>query len=140
VLFEPGTDERLAGILAADIAGFARLMEADEHATVAALEVVRRESVEGHRGRIDDMAGDFVLAVFDTAAAALRAALRAQSKLRAYAVDGLPERRMQFRIAVHAGDILERADGTVYGDGDGGEAGRSTLAGSPLDPLASGAP
>jgi adenylate cyclase len=70
--------QRLAAILAADVAGYSRLMAADERATVAALDAARavfRAQIESSQGRVIDMAGDSVLAVFETAtgaAAALR--------------------------------------------------------------------
>jgi len=112
--------QRLAAILAADVAGYSRLMAADERATVSALDAARgifRRLIESNQGRVVDMAGDSVLAVFDTASGAVSAALAAQEEL-AQAVEPLPEeRRMRFRIGVHLGDMIEKADGTVYGDG-----------------------
>jgi adenylate cyclase len=111
---------RLAAILAADAVGYSRLMAADEHATVAALDAARaafRSRIEAQQGRVIDMAGDSVLAVFGTAAGAVAAALAIQAQLNALA-DAAPEdRRLRFRIGVHLGDVLEKADGTVYGDG-----------------------
>src|SRR5512134_2384489 len=95
-------------------------MAADERATVAALDAARkafRSHIEANRGRVIDMAGDSVLAVFDTAAGAVSAALAVQGELAA-AAGTLPEaRRMRFRIGVHLGDVIEKEDGTVYGDG-----------------------
>ena len=118
---------RLAAILAADVAGYSRLMAEDEQMTLSELDAARstfRASIEGHGGRVIDMTGDSVLAVFDAATAAVQAALASQGGLRA----GPPGRtgdsepaaappRMQFRIGVHLGDVMERGDGTVYGDG-----------------------
>jgi adenylate cyclase len=112
--------QRLAAILAADAVGYSRLMEADERATVAALEAARavfRAEVDAHGGRVVDTSGDSVLALFDSAAGAVLAALAVQQALETAAVE-LPEaRRMRFRIGVHLGDVIESADGTVYGDG-----------------------
>lgn len=112
--------QRLAAILAADVAGYSRLMAIDEQATVSALDAARdvfRRLIEPNQGRIVDMAGDSVLAVFDTASGAVSAALMVQLEL-AQAAEPLPEeRRMRFRIGVHLGDVIEKADGTVYGDG-----------------------
>jgi len=117
---DPGTRQRLAAILVADVAGYSRLMAADERQTVAALDAARSvftAAVGAHQGRIIDMAGDSVLAVFDTATGAVTAALAVQDGLAA-AAQPLPEhRRMRFRIGVHLGDVIEKADGTVYGDG-----------------------
>jgi TolB-like protein/class 3 adenylate cyclase len=112
--------QRLAAILAADVAGYARLMAADERATVAALDAARevfRAQVESNRGRIVDMAGDSVLAVFETATGAVSAALAIQRQLASASGDVPDDRRMRFRIGVHLGDVIEKADGTVYGDG-----------------------
>src|SRR5580765_1531843 len=111
---------RLAAILAADAAGYSRLMSADEVATVAALDAARavfRKEIEAHQGRVIDMAGDSVLAVFGTATGAVSAALGVQTQIDAPA-DAVPEhRRLRFRVGVHLGDVIEKTDGTVYGDG-----------------------
>ena len=112
--------QRLAAILAADVAGYSRLMAGDEKATVAALDSARgvfRTQIEVHHGRVIDMAGDSVLAVFDTATGAVAAALAVQEGLAAIAADVPEDRRMRFRIGVHLGDVMEKTDGTVYGDG-----------------------
>jgi adenylate cyclase len=112
--------ERLVGILAADAAGYSRLMAGDERATVVALDAARRvfrSEIESHKGRVIDMAGDSVLAVFETASGAVSAALAIQNALAAASKDVPNERRMRFRIGVHLGDIIEKADSTVYGDG-----------------------
>ena len=116
----PELKQRLAAILAADVAGYSRLMSLDERATVAALDVARkvvRAHVESSQGRVIDMAGDSVLAVFETATGAVSAALAIQAELGKLGAN-LPEvGRMRFRIGVHLGDVIEKADGTVYGDG-----------------------
>jgi len=112
--------QRLAAILAADAVGYSRLMGTDERATVAALDAARgivRSRVESNQGRIIDMAGDSMLAVFDTAAGAASAALAIQQALEAASRPTADDRRMRFRIGVHLGDVMEKADGTVYGDG-----------------------
>jgi adenylate cyclase len=112
--------QRLAAILEADVVGFSRLMTSDERATVQALDAARttfRREIEARSGRVIDMAGDSVLAVFDTATGAVSTAIAVQSAFEA-ANAGVPEaRRMRFRIGVHLGDIFEKPDGTVYGDG-----------------------
>ena len=112
--------QRLAVILAADVAGYSRLMAADERGTVAALDAARavfRRIVESNQGRIIDMAGDSVLAIFETAAGALAAAVAVQKELASAARSAPEERRMRFRIGVHLGDVIEKSDGTIYGDG-----------------------
>jgi adenylate cyclase len=116
----PDLHSHLLAILAADAVGYSRLMSLDDRATVAALDAARavfREHVAAHGGRVIDTAGDSVLAVFDTAAGAVRAALAAQQKLADSAADVPEERQLRFRIGVHLGDVIEKADGTVYGDG-----------------------
>lgn len=111
---------RLTAILAADAAGFSRLMAVDEHATVAALDAARRvfrDQIEAHQGRVIDMAGDSVLAVFETASGAVTASLAIQQGLHAAARTAPLDSAMRFRIGVHLGDVIEKHDGTVYGDG-----------------------
>jgi len=112
--------ERLAAILATDVVGYSRLMRDDERTTVATLDEYRaifRRHIEAHTGRIVDMSGDSILAVFDSVTGAVQAAIDAQLEL-AKCNETLPEgRRMLFRAGVNLGDILEKEDGTVYGDG-----------------------
>ena len=117
---ESSVRQRLAAILAADATGYSRLMAGDERATVAALDSARgvfREHIAANQGRVIDMAGDSVLAVFDTATGAVAAALAVQEVLAAMGQDVSEDRRMRFRIGVHLGDIIEKTDGTIYGDG-----------------------
>lgn len=124
-------NHRLAAILAADAAGYSRLMSIDDKATVAALDSARtvfRIHIEAQHGRVVDMAGDSVLAVFGTAAGAVSAALAVQAQLGALAEAEPGDRRMQFRIGVHLGDVIEKADGSVYGDGVNIAARLQTLA------------
>ena len=112
--------QRLAAILAADVAGYSRLMAGDDRATVAALDAARhvfRTEIAANHGRVIDMAGDSVLAVFETATGAVAAAIEVQRKVNAMADASPQDRRMRFRIGVHLGDVIEKADGTVYGDG-----------------------
>ena len=112
--------QRLAAILAADATGYSRLMSLDERGTVAALDASRqvfRSQIEANQGRVIDMAGDSVLAVFETATGAVTAALAVQAELLALVAEVPEERRMRFRIGIHLGDVIEKADGTIYGDG-----------------------
>jgi adenylate cyclase len=117
---EGGQKQRLAAILAADAVGYSRLMEADEHSTVAALDAARdvfRAAVESNQGHVINTAGDSVLALFDTAAGAVTAALAVQRELDANPGGVPPDRQLRFRIGVHLGDVMENVDGDVYGDG-----------------------
>lgn len=112
--------QRLAAILAADAVGYSRLMSQDETATIAALDAARalfRACIEANSGRVIDMAGDSVLAIFESASGALNAALAVQAGLHAQSRTLPEDRRMRFRIGVHLGDVMEKQDGTVYGDG-----------------------
>ena len=112
--------QRLAAIMAADVAGYSRLMAANERATVVALYAARgvfKEQIESAHGRVIDMAGDSVLAVFETAAGAVLTALAVQEELAALTRSTPEEQRMRFRIGVHLGDVIEKDDGTIYGDG-----------------------
>jgi adenylate cyclase len=112
--------QRLVAIMAADAVGYSRLMASDEHATLTALDAARAQfsaHVQANHGRVIDMAGDSVLAVFETAIGAASAALAVQQAIHAESA-GVPEdRRMLFRVGIHLGDVIEKADGTVYGDG-----------------------
>lgn len=95
-------------------------MSSNERATVAALERARsvfRTEIEARNGRVVDMAGDSVLAVFDTASGALEASVATQTAILAHAATEPEDRRMLVRIGVHLGDIITKPDGTVYGDG-----------------------
>jgi adenylate cyclase len=112
--------QRLTAILAADAVGYSRLMAIDERATVAALDRARavfREQIGANHGQVIDTAGDSVLAIFDSAAGAVSTAIAVQRTLNASADAEPQERQMRFRIGVHMGDVIEKADGTVYGDG-----------------------
>ncbi len=112
--------QRLQSILAADVVGFSRLMGRDERATVAALEAARqvfRAGIEAHEGRVIDMTGDAVLAVFESVMGAVAAAIEIQQDLHQDALERAEEERMRFRIGVHLGDVYEKPDGSVYGDG-----------------------
>jgi adenylate cyclase len=114
------TRRRLAAILAADVSGYSRLMACDEAGTVSALDAAREvfaRHLGEQGGRVVDMAGDSVLALFDTAAGAVNAALAVQREIGERSA-GLDEAcRMRFRIGIHLGDVIEKADGTIYGDG-----------------------
>jgi adenylate cyclase len=126
-----GLRETLVAILAADASGYSRLMDGDQHATVAALDKARevfREQIEAFRGRLIDTAGDSVLAVFDTAAGAAGAALAVQAELGKAQQNVPDERRLRFRIGLHLGDVIEKPDGSVYGSGVNIAARLQTLA------------
>ena len=130
-MVETSLRQKLAAILAADAEGYSRLMTVDERATVTALDAARaifKVQVESHQGRVVDMAGDSVLAIFETAAGAVNAALEIQSLVEGSVPAASADRRMRFRIGVHLGDVIEKQDGTIYGDGVNVAARVQTLA------------
>lgn len=111
---------RLVTILAADVAGYSRLMGDDERATMDMLNACRgvfHEHISDHDGRVVDTAGDSVLAVFDSVVEAVQCGVELQAELGARNAALPTNRRMQFRIGINTGDIIAQDDGTVYGDG-----------------------
>jgi len=113
-------ERRLAAILAADVAGYSRLIEADEEGTLGRLKGLRAEIIDpkiaGHRGRIVKTTGDGLLAEFASVVDALRCASEVQRAL-AEANAALPsEHRLEFRVGIHQGDIVAE-DGDIFGDG-----------------------
>ena len=112
-------ERRLAAILAADVAGYSRLMEGDEEATLVALHA-HREIIDGlvayHRGRVFGSAGDSVIAEFASPVEAVRCALSIQRKIEERNADVAEDRRMLFRIGVNLGDVMAEGD-NLFGDG-----------------------
>jgi adenylate cyclase len=116
---EPSIKRWLAAILAADIAGYSRLMGQDEPATVRALkghQAVILPLVARHGGRIMDTAGDGILAVFRSVIGAIQCAAEIQTVMAARNQDAAEERRMMFRIGINLGDVIHD-DARIYGDG-----------------------
>jgi adenylate cyclase len=110
---------KLTAILSADVKGYSRLMGTDEEATVRTLQgykEVMAGFIQHHRGRVVGTAGDSVLADFASVVDAVRCAVEIQNELKTRNAD-LPEnRRMEFRIGINLGDVIEEGD-TIYGDG-----------------------
>src|SRR5438477_1375495 len=111
---------RLAAILAADVAGYSRLMGADEEGTLQRLKAYLGELVEPkireHRGRIVKTTGDGVLAEFASVVDAVRCAGETQRAMADRDLDLAEERRLRFRIGVNLGDVIADGD-DIYGDG-----------------------
>jgi TolB-like protein/class 3 adenylate cyclase/tetratricopeptide (TPR) repeat protein len=111
---------RLAAILAADVAGYSRLMEADEEGTLAALRAIRRElgdpTIAEHRGRIVKTTGDGLLAEFASVVDAVRCAVEVQRAMAERNATVPPATRIEFRSGIHQGDIMVE-DGDIFGDG-----------------------
>jgi adenylate cyclase len=117
---EPGQRRKLAAILSADVAGYSRLMQDDDAATVETLTKYRtifNDFVSRHEGRIVDSPGDNILAEFDSPVEAVQCAVELQRELGRRNLQLAEHRQMRFRIGINLGDILSRDDGTIYGDG-----------------------
>ena len=111
---------RLAAILAADIAGYSRLMGADEEGTLARMKRYRREIIEPtlqeHYGRLVKTTGDGFLAIFDSPLEAVRCAIVIQQSILARNTSMPPQQRIQYRIGVNLGDVIVDPD-DIYGEG-----------------------
>src|SRR4030067_2387135 len=110
---------KLAAILSADVKGYSRLMGEDEVGTVRTLNTYKEmmaNLIQQHHGRVVDAPGDNVLAEFSSVVDAVECAVEIQQELKTQNAD-LPEnRKMEFRIGVNLGDVVEEGD-TIYGDG-----------------------
>ncbi len=113
-------DRRLAAILAADVAGYSRLMGADEEGTLARLKACRKALVDPkiaeYRGRIVKTTGDGMLVEFGSAVDAVRCAVEVQRCMTLSNVDIPETKRVEFRIGIHVGDIIID-DNDIFGDG-----------------------
>ncbi len=111
---------KLAAILAADIAGYSRLMGADEEGTLARLKAHRRElidpKIKEHRGRIVKTTGDGILIEFPSVVEAVRCAVEVQQGMVARNADVPEQKRITFRVGINLGDIIIDGD-DIYGDG-----------------------
>src|ERR1700681_2962201 len=112
---------KLAAILAADLVGYSRLASADEDRTLARLRTLRSDLVDPtiavHYGRVVKRTGDGILIEFRSVVDAVRCAIEVQNGIIERNA-GLPqERRIEFRIGIHLGDVVEESDGDLMGDG-----------------------
>ncbi len=112
---------KLAAILAADVVGFSRLAGADEERTLARLRALRSDLVDPtiavHHGRVVKRTGDGALVEFRSVVEAVRCAIEVQNAMVERNAGLPPERRIEFRIGVHLGDVVEESDGDLMGDG-----------------------
>lgn len=117
---EQSAERRLSAIFAADVAGYSRLMGADEEGTLASLTGHRRDlfdpAIARHRGRIVKTTGDGLLAEFASVVDAVRCAVEVQTGMAARNTGLDPERRLEFRIGINVGDVVAQ-DGDIFGDG-----------------------
>jgi adenylate cyclase len=113
-------ERKLAAILAADVAGFSRLMGLDEEGTLARLKAVRKAVVDpaiaSHRGRIVKTTGDGMLVEFASAVDAVRGAVEVQRGMAEQNASVPQDQRIEFRIGIHVGDIIVD-ENDIFGDG-----------------------
>jgi adenylate cyclase len=111
---------RLAAILAADVAGYSRLIGADESGTLQALKAIRAELIDptiaAHNGRLVKTTGDGLLIEFSSVVDALRCATELQAGMADRNATVPADKRIEFRIGINVGDIVVE-DGDIFGDG-----------------------
>jgi adenylate cyclase len=119
-LSDERVERRLTAILAADVAGYSRLMGANEEGTLAQLKSIRKAlldpTIAAHRGRIVKTTGDGMLVEFASAVDAARCAVEVQRGIAVHSVDVAQDLRIEFRIGIHVGDIIFD-DNDIFGDG-----------------------
>ena len=116
---QKGFKRKLTAILSADVIGYSRLMRDDEEATVldmAAHRALITVIIQQYRGRVVDSPGDNILAEFASVVDAVNGAIHIQEEIQKRQADTFKERRMQFRIGINLGDVIEEDD-AIYGDG-----------------------
>ncbi len=116
---QEGFKRKLAAILSADVEGYSRLMGEDEDATIRILTTYRElmsTIIQKHRGRVVDSPGDNLLAEFGSVVDAVRCAVEIQEELRVRNAELPDNRRMEFRIGINLGDVVEEGE-RIYGDG-----------------------
>ena len=112
---------KLAAILVADVVGYSRLAGADEERTLARLRGLRSDLIDpaivAHRGRIVKRTGDGSIVEFRSVVDAVRCAIEMQTGLIERNAGVPTDRRIEFRVGVHVGDVVEESDGDLMGDG-----------------------
>ena len=114
-----GVKRKLTAIFSADVKGYSRLMGEDEVATVRTLEAYRETMamlIQQYHGRVVDSPGDNLLAEFGSVVDAVQCAVEVQQVLKAKNAESTESRKMQFRIGINLGDVIEEGD-RIYGDG-----------------------
>jgi hypothetical protein len=111
---------KLAAILVADVVGYSRLAGADEDRTLARLRGLRSDLIDpaiaAHRGRVVKRTGDGSIVEFRSVVDAVRCAIEVQSGLAERNVGVPPDKRIEFRIGIHVGDVVEESDGDLMGE------------------------
>jgi adenylate cyclase len=116
---QEGFKRKLTAIFSADVVGYSRLMRGDEEATVrnlAAHRILIAKIIQDHNGRVVDSPGDNILAEFSSVVDAVSGAIKIQTEIRENNTDIPEDRRMEFRIGINLGDVIEDED-LIYGDG-----------------------
>jgi adenylate cyclase len=112
---------KLAAILAADVVGYSRLAGSDEERTLARLRALRSDligpTIALHHGRVVKRTGDGAIVEFRSVVDAVRCAIEMQSGMVERNAGLPPERRIEFRVGIHLGDVVEESDGDLMGDG-----------------------
>ncbi len=112
---------KLVAILAADVAGYSKLAGADEERTLARLRALRSDlfdpTIAVHHGRVVKRTGDGVLIEFRSVVDAVRCAIEVQNGMVERNAGLPPDRRIEFRVGIHLGDVVEESDGDLMGDG-----------------------
>jgi adenylate cyclase len=116
-----GETRKLAAILVADVVGYSRLAGVDEEGTLARLRALRSDLIDpaiaAHHGRIVKRTGDGSIMEFRSVVDAVRCAIAVQNGM-VERNPGVPEdRRIEFRVGIHLGDVVEESDGDLMGDG-----------------------
>jgi adenylate cyclase len=116
-----GETRKLAAILVADVVGYSRLAGTDEDRTLARLRALRSDLIDpaiaAHHGRFVKRTGDGAIVEFRSAVDGVRCAIEVQSGMVERNTGLPPERRIEFRIGIHVGDVVEESDGDLMGDG-----------------------
>src|SRR5277367_6313553 len=116
-----GETRKLAAILVADVVGYSRLAGADEDRTLSRLRGLRSDLIDpaiaAHRGRVVKRTGDGILIEFRSVVDAVRCAIEVQHGMAERNAGVSPERRIEFRVGIHLGDVVEESDGDLMGDG-----------------------
>ena len=112
---------KIAAILVSDVVGYSRLVGADEDRTLARLRALRSDMIDPtiavHHGRVVKRTGDGAIVEFRSVIDAVRCAIEVQSGMVERNAGLPPERRIEFRIGIHLGDVVEESDGDLMGDG-----------------------
>src|SRR6516162_6679547 len=112
---------KLAAILAADVAGYSKLAGSDEERVLARLRALRSDLIDPttavHHGRVVKRTGDGSIIEFRSVVDAVRCAIEVQNGMVERNSGLPPERRIEFRVGIHLGDVVEESDGDLMGDG-----------------------